>query len=247
MPALILNSKTAQRRRLEKISVFELGRPRARMGNPNTGVGEVLDQPQYDIYFAAQAQALTQLLLFSLPQGSTYNFMGVTAFAKGQGHTSLTRQGQLASSYSFIIRAISVFCTGLQTSVTPGKGYLHIEDANNFLGSYMELDVNQKPWWQGIGYWLPGGGGAMQTGVGTLTAAAATSSTVNGWPVVNNMNSLAGGIPINPQENFAFTINPTINAGGAPSMLATVLPSAGAPAAGLSAWVRLDGTLIRVA
>jgi len=243
MPALILNSKTAQRRRLEKITSFELGRPRARMGNPNTGIGEVIVQPQYDIYFAAQNQALTLLNLFSLQQGATYNFMGVTAFAKGPGHTTLVQAGMLDSSYTFVIRALSVFCTGLQGTA----GFLRYEDANNFLTSYMELDVNHRPYFSGFGYMLPGGGGALQSGVGTLTAPQSSCSTMNGLPASKNMYPLPGGIMINPQENFTFIINPTLNAGGTPSMLATVAPTAANPANGLSAWVRFDGTLIRVA
>lgn len=242
MPTL-QNSKTAQRRRLEKITSYELGRPHARMGNPNTGIGEVIVQPQYDIYFAANNQALTLLVLFALAQNSTYNFMGVTAFAKSPQHTTIVQPGMLDSSYTFVVRALSVYCTGLQGT----KGYLHYEDANNFLGSYFRMEVNHRPYFEGIGAWLPGGGGIVQSGGATLTAPAATVSSTNGFAYQKNIYSLPGGIMINPQENFSFTINPTLNAGGAPSMLATVAPSAGAPANGLSAWIRWDGTLIRVA
>lgn len=243
MPKIITKSKSAQRRRLEAISAYELGRPRARMGNPNTGIGEVVVTPQYDIYFAAQNQALTLLTLFSLQQGATYNFMGVTAFAKGLGHTTLTQAGMLSSSYTYVIRGLSVTTTGLQGTA----GFLRYEDANNFLGSYGELDVNAKPYWWGILSWLPAGGGIVQSGVGSLTAPQSSCSSNNGNPQSKNIYPLPGGIMINPQENFGFVINPTINAGGAPSMLATVAPTSANPANGLSAWVRFDGTLIRVA
>lgn len=242
MPSL-MNAKTAQRRRLEKITSFELGRPKARLGNPNTGIGEVIVQPQYDIYFAAQNQALISMTLFSLQQGASYNFMGVTSFQKGQGHTSLVQAGMLDSSYTFIIRALSVLTTGLQGTA----GFLNIQDANNFLGCYCELDINHKAYWSGIPYWLPGGGGVFASGVATLSAAAGQVTSTNGLAQARNMYALPGGIMINPQENFGFLINPVQNAGGAPSMLATVAPSAGVPANGLSAWIRLDGTLIRVA
>jgi hypothetical protein len=242
--AILKNAKTALRRRLEKISSYELGRPKARLGNPNTGIPEVLVQPIYDIFFAAAANALTLLTLFSLPVGSSYNFMGVTSFSKNTGHTNLVQNGMLDSSYSFIIRALAITCTALQGSTHP---YLNNEDLTNFLTSYVELDVNRKPYFQGIGLWLPGGGGTVINGPASLTAPAGAVNSVNGFQYAKNVYTLPGGIAINPQENFAFVINPTINAGGAPTMLTGVAPSAGVPAAGLSAWVRFDGTLIRVA
>jgi hypothetical protein len=243
MPELV-NRKTAQRRRLSKITSFELGRPKARLGNPNTGIPEFLVQPVYDIYFAAAGQALALLTLFSLQQNAVYNFMGVTGFAKTFDHTNLVQAGMLDSSYSFIIRGLSVDISPLQGAAHP---YLNHEDAINFLNSFVELDVNRKPYFQGKSMWLPGGGGPVFGGFGTLTAASAAATTTNGVAYAKNIYSLPGGIAINPQENFAFIINPTLSAGGAPTLLATVAPSAGIPAAGLSVWVRLDGTFIRVA
>lgn len=95
--------------------------------------------------------------------------------------------------------------------------------------------------------WLPGGGGLLLGGYGNTTAPAVAGQAVNGLPQSRNIYAIPGGIMINPQENFSFIINPTISAGGAPTMLAATAPSAGIPASGLSAWVRWDGTLIRVA
>jgi hypothetical protein len=216
------------------------------MGNPNTGIGEVIVQPQYDIYFAAQSAALTLLTLFTQAQGSVYNYMGVTAFAKGPGHTSLVQNGMLDSSYTFVIRALSIYCAPLQGS---GAGYVYLnpEDLTNFLSSYVDLKINHKDYFEGIAGWLPGGGGPIISGGGTTTAPLVALTSTNGLPQSRNMYPIPGGIMINPQENFSFTINPTLNAGGAPSMVASKTTATGIPASGLSAWVRWDGTLIRVA
>ena len=243
MPTLN-NRKTAQRRVLAKITSFELGRPKHRLGNPNTGIGEVIVQPQYDIYFAANNQALTLMNLFSLQQGATYNFMGVTAFQKSFGHTSLVQAGMLDSSYTFIIRALSCYVQGLQGTTNP---YLNTQDLINLLSCGCDLQINHKSYFQGILGWLPGGGGAFSSGGGNTTAPNINLNAVNGWPERGNMYQIPGGIMINPQENFTFIVNPTQNAGGAPSTLATVAPTAGPPASGISAWIRFDGTLIRVA
>lgn len=239
-----LNRKSAQRRRLNRITSSELGRPKARLGNPNTGIPEFLVQPVYDIYFAAAGQALALLVLFAQASNTLYNSMGVTGFNKTFDHTNLVQNGMLDSSYSFIIRALSIDIGPLQGSAHP---YLNHEDAINFLNCFVELDVNRKPYFQGKAMWLPGGGGPVLSGFGTLTAPSAAATTTNGVAYSKNIYSLPGGIAINPQENFSFTINPTLCAGGAPTLLATVQPAAGIPAQGLSAWVRLDGTFIRVA
>lgn len=246
MPRLISNSKTAQRRRLESISAYELGRPRSRMGNPNTGIGEVVVQPQYDIFFAAPGNSLTLLNLFTQAQGSTYAFMGVTAFAKGPGHTTLVQPGMLDSSYTFVIRALSIYCAPLQGSGA-GLAYLNPEDLTNFLTSYVDLQINHKDYFQGIAGWLPAGGGPLISGGGSATAPLVALTSSNGLQQSKNMYPIPGGIMINPQENFSFIINPTLSAGGAPSMLAATTTAQGIPASGLSAWVRWDGTLIRVA
>src|SRR5207245_7290980 len=88
-------------RRLEKISAHELGRPRARLGNPNTGIPEVVVQPIYDIYAVAPATAMGALTLFQVTQGQTFNFNGVTAFTKGPGHPTLLQPGLLEPFFTF--------------------------------------------------------------------------------------------------------------------------------------------------
>jgi len=232
------------KRRLEGISAFELGRPRARMGNPNTGIPEIVVQPQYDIYAVAAGTAMGSLTLFTVPQGQTYNFNGVAGFNKGPGHTTLKQAGMLQSSYTFIVRGISVSATALQGSVHP---LLHPEDLVNFLYSFFQFTINDKSYYDGIGAWLPCGGGPYLHGLGTLTAPASSFLATNGVPATDNIYSIPGGQYINPQETFAFIINPTLNAGGTPATLAAAGNPAGVPAAGLMAWVRLDGTLTRVA
>jgi len=243
-------SHTDRRRiALAVLSADRLGRPRARLGNPNTGIPEVIVQPLYDIYFVAPGTAYPLLVLFSVPQNQTYNFGGVTAFSKGLGHTNLVQAAMLESSYTYVVRALSLYVQGQQGTAHPA---VHREDLENLLGSYMTFQINRKSYFEGIGAWLPGGGGAFYAGFGTLTAPVSSATATNGWPESRNVYPLPGGQFINPQETFAFVINPTLNAlsaggTGAPTTLAAAGNPTGVPAAGIGAWIRLDGTLIRVA
>lgn len=237
------------RRQLAIMPAELLGRPRARLGNPNTGIPEVIVQPLYDIYFVAPGTAFPLLTLFSVPVGQTYNFGGVTAFSKNFGHTNLVQAGMLESSYTFIVRAIALYVQGQQGQAHPA---VHREDLENLLGSYMQFNINRKPYFDGIGAWLPGGGGQFTGGFGTLTAPTSSFTNTNGLAQSRNVYPLPGGQFINPQETFNFIINPTLNAlsaggSGAPTALAAAGNPTGVPAAGIGAWLRLDGTLIRVA
>lgn len=249
--ATLVKRENAHRREFRKVSAYELGKPKARLGNPNTGIPEVIVQPLYDIYAVAPSNAMGKLILFTLQLGSTYNFNGVTAFQKGQGHTNLVQAGMLESSYTFVVRALSIYCQALQGQVANGSTIagplLNAEDLINFLSSFMQFTINRKSYYDGIGAWLPGGGGAFASGVGTLTAPSASSVVSNGLPQSRNTYAIPGGQFINPQETFAFLIDPTQNAGGTPGALAYAGDPAGVLGAGLMAWVRLDGTLNRVA
>lgn len=238
------SSRAFRRRGLDKISLHELGRPKARMGNPNTGIPEVVVQPLYDIFFVAPATAMPKLTLFTVQQGQQYNSGGVAAFNKGQGHTNIVQPGMLESSYTFIVRALSCYVQALQGNAHPN---LHPEDLNNFLSSFGRFEINHKSYFDGILGWLPAAGGISFGGLGSLTAPASIFASTNGNPQSGNMYKLPGGQTILPQENFDFVIDPTQNAGGDPSTLAAAGNPVGVPAAGLSAWIRLDGTLTRVA
>lgn len=241
-------------RRFETISAHELGRPKARLGNPNTGIPEVIVQPEYDIYAVAPGSAMGLLTLFSVVQNQTYNFNGVTAFSKSPGHVTLVQPGMLESSYTYIVRALAITVTALQGQATP---ILSPIDATNFLHSFMQFRINRKSYFDGIGAWLPCAGGVYMSAAATPlpSTAIAVGTTFygvnNGLPHAGNMYVIPGGQYINPQEQFDFIINPTLNAGGTPTATAATLPAtaanANAPGAGLMAWVRLDGTLIRVA
>lgn len=243
MPNLRSNRRSAHRM-LRRVAGAELGRPKARLGNPNTGIPEIVVWLLYDIYFAAVATALAKLTLFAVPAGQQYNSMGVTAFNKGDGHTNIVQPGMLESSFSFVVRALSFYVQALQGSAHP---ILHPEDLLNLLSCYYTFRVNKKSYLQGILGWLPAGGGAMMGGFGTLTAAASAQVSTNGLPLAHNLYTIPGGVVINPQEQFDTIIDPTQNTGGAPSTLAAAGNPAGVTAAGISAWFKLDGTLIRVA
>lgn len=237
------------RRALASLPAARLGRPHARLGNPNTGIPEVIVQPLYDIYAVAPGTAFPTLRLFTVVQGQTYNFGGVTAFTKGAPHTTMVQSGMLESSYTFIVRALSVYVQAQQGTAHPA---VHREDLENLLGSFHQFRINRKSYYDGIGAWLPGGGGQFTGGFGSLTAPASSFTNTNGLPQSRNVYPLPGGQFINPQEQFDFIIDPSQNAlaaggTGAPTALAAAGNPTGVPAAGLMAWVRLDGTLIRVA
>ena len=240
-----LRKKSETRRRLNFITGSELGRPHARLDNPNTGIPEVIIQPLYDIYALAAAQVAVALRLFSVTQGQAYNFGGVTSFIKTQNHTNLVQSGMLESSYTFIVRALSVFVQGNQGATN--APYVNIVDLGNLLATFCQFNINRKSYYDGIVGWLPAGGGSMTGGAGVGSTTQAVLQNTNGLPYAKNMYLIPGGQYINPQENFDFQINPTFCAGGAWSTVAAVAPGVSAPASGLMAWVRLDGTLIRVA
>src|SRR5579864_6508534 len=120
-----LRSDIRSHRALGRVAGAELGRPKARLGNPNTGIPEIVVWSEYDIYFVAVSTALPKLTLFTVVRGQPYNFGGVTSFNKGDGHTSLVQSGMLESSYSFVVRALSFYVQGLQGSAHP---LLHPED-----------------------------------------------------------------------------------------------------------------------
>jgi hypothetical protein len=246
MPTLV---KGHTRRRLESLPAALLGRPRARLGNPNTGIPEVLRQALYDIYFVAPGNAFPLLVLFAVPRNQNYTFGGVTSFSKGRVHTNITQAAQLQSSYSFMARALSIYVQGQQGTAHPG---VHREDLENLLGSFVDFKINDKSYFDGMVADLPGAGGASYSGFGSLTAPVSSATATNGWPVTSNRYAMPGGQFINPQESFSATIDPTQNAlsgggNGAPSTLAAGGNPTGVPAAGIGAWFKVDGTLIRVA
>src|SRR5690348_13130436 len=187
-----------RRRGLDKISLHELGRPRARLGNPNTGIPEVVVQPLYDIYFVAPGTPMPKLTLFTVQQGQNYNSGGVAAFLKGSGHTNIVQPGMLESSYTFIVRALSVYVQALQGNAHPT---LHPEDLNNLLSSFARFEINHKSYFDGIVGWLPAAGGGTMGGLGTLTAPTASWIAGNGNPQSGNMYKIPGGQTILPQEN----------------------------------------------
>ena len=229
---------------IEKISIHALGRPHARMVNPNTGIAETLIQDLYDIYFIAVAQVAGKLILFTQGQGSNYANFGVAAFNKTADHTNLQQQGQLASSNTFIVRALSIDVHPMQGGTHPQGP--HPEDMQNFLMTYQEFDVNGKPWWQGLASWAPAAGGINYSAMGAPGVLVAQAST-SGTPYAKNAYAIPNPIFLNPQENFQWQIDPTQSAGGAWSTLAAAGNPAGVVAQGLSVWVRLLGQLTRVA
>jgi len=244
-----LASHNRRKLELEKFPARLLGRPRARLGNPNTGIPEVIRQALYDIYFVAPSTAFPLLYLFAVPQNQQYNFGGVNAFNKGPGHTNLTQAAMLQSSYSYMCRALSLYVQGQQGTTHP---ILHPEDLENLLGTFVQFNINGKSYFDGIGEMLPGSGGQFLSGFGTLAASVSEYRTVNGFPQTGNRYALPGGQYINPQETFNAIINPTQNAltaggSGAPSTLAVAGNPTGVAANGVGAWFIIDGTLVRVA
>jgi hypothetical protein len=231
------------------VEAAELGRPHLRMRNPIvSGLLEGITQSLYDIYRVVANTAAIKLLLFAQPQGQTYNFGGVTAFAKTILHTNLVQAGMLQSPNKHIVRAISVMVSGIP-GAAPNPS-IAILDLLNFLhNTYFEFDVNQKPYCQSQVGRFPAGGGAF-VGGGSATTVAATSVlgvAVNGTPSTQNTYALMhGGVNIEQTQNFSVLVDPTVEAGGAFTTIATnATAQNGGPGSGIAATIYLDGTLFR--
>jgi len=233
----------------ERIAPEAVGRPRLRLSNPIfAGYLEGITQALYDIYFLAVATVAPKLTLFSVQVGGQYNSGGVAAFNKTFDHTNLSQAGMLEAPNKHIIRAVSVYACGVQGTTNANNGeLLHPIDASNFLTTYLQLNINRKPYQDtGIGR-LPAGGGLFVSGSNATTAAAgqALQAASNGWPVRDNTYALAyGGIPLEQQQNFNAIIDPTQSNGGAFTSV-TAAAVNGQFGTGISAWVFLDGTLFR--
>jgi hypothetical protein len=229
---------------LTRILAEEVGRPHLRRSNPIYAGGlEGITQALYDIYFLTFATVAPKLTLFAQPVGQTYNFGGVTAFAKTYNHTNLSQAGMLEAPNKHIIRSFSVYMQGLQ-GVAP---QLNVIDALNFGATYIQVNINRKPYQDNIIGRLPAGGGIFSSGSNNFVATAGfgNSAVGNGWPFRDNVYALAyGGIPLEQAQNFNAIIDPTVAAGGAwTSVIAA--GTTGAAGNGISAWVIFDGTLFR--
>lgn len=234
------NRQSKKYAHLPELHASDLGRPRLRMRNPIVaGFLEGITQALYDIYAIALNTATVKLTLFSVPQGQTYNFGGVTAFTKTLAHTSQVLAGVLEAPKKHIVRAISVFTEGNMVG----------NDLEKFLECFCQFSVNGKSYQDTIVGRLPAGGGAFAAMMGTFTATNGFSLTANGYPDARNTYTLAyGGVPIEQQQNFSVVIDPTIsNVTAAAFTTANVVAAPGTPIAGtgIFAHVFLDGTLFR--
>lgn len=245
MPRLI--SKEHPRRTLSRFPAQEVGRPRApRLRNTGTGTAAVDWYTYYDIYGVAPANPFPQWSLFSQQQNSPYAQGGVTSFNKTACHTNLKQGGKLNGDDS-----LSVHCLALVTFAQQGIAHpnLHPEDLNNFLMCYAYFKISDLMYFEGQNFLIPGGAGPVFGGFGTLTAASAFSSS-NGVQSSQNVYKMVGNVSIDPQQTFEYYIDPTRSAlaagnTGAPSTLAAAGNPTGVPAAGLFAWMRLEGQRIR--
>ena len=233
---------------LTRILAEEVGRPHLRRSNPIYAGGlEGITQQLYDIYFLAAATVAPKLTLFAQPVGQTYNFGGVTAFAKTYNHTNLSQAGMLEAPNKHIIRSFSVYMQGLQGAGAVTSPQLNVIDALNLAATYIQININRKPYQDNIIGRLPSGGGIFASGGNNFVATAnfANSSVQNGWPFRDNTYALAyGGIPLEQAQNFNAIIDPTVAAGGAWTSVAAAGVT-GALGNGVSAWVIFDGTLFR--
>lgn len=226
---------------LEKLDAADLGRPHLRKKNPIVqGYLEGITQPMYDAYLIAAGSAVVKLILFSVPQGGQYNSGGVAAFNKTLLFTNMTQAGVLAAPNKFIVRGINFF---IQNDVNP-------VDLALFLGTtLLDFSVNTKDYCiQQVGR-FPAGGGSFGNFQYTQTTAAdaAYSQVGNGWPDARNSYTLAyGGVPIEQQQGFAVTIDPTLNNVAAfTTKSATPSGTNEIIGTGIKGICYLDGTLFR--
>lgn len=233
-------SATRKHHELPVLETMDLGRPRLRMKNPiMAGYLEGITQALYDVYALALNTAAVKLTLFSVPQGQTYNFGGVTSFSKSPAHTNLVLAGVLEAPNKHIVRAISVFTQG---NTVPA-------DLQNFQTTLVQFFVNRKSYQDTIVGRLPAGGGAFAAIAGTFTAPQGWQVSANGWPDVRNTYSLAyGGVPIEQQQNFSVILDPTVSgvsAAAFTSASSTVSATNPVAGVGIMSWFILDGTLFR--
>lgn len=233
-------SNVKKRSSMAELDAVDIGRPRLRLRNPiMAGYLEGITQAIYDCYAVAANTAAPKLTLFSVPQGQTYNFGGVTAFSKSAAHTNLLLAGVLEAPNKHIVRSISVWTQG---NTVPN-------DLQSFQAVLLQFFVNRKSYQDTVVGRLPGGGGTFAAMMGTFSATNGFSSTANGWPDSRNTYVLAyGGVPIEQQQNFSVQIDPTVSGVTASAfttssnVVSVTNPVAGA---GIFALVMLDGTLFR--
>lgn len=243
-----LISKEHPRRALSRFPAQEVGRPRApRLQNTGTGQAAVDWYTYYDIYGVAPGNPFPTWTLFSQQQNSPYAQGGVVSFNKSACHTNLLQGGKLNGDDSLSVHFLALVAFAQQGAAHPN---LHIEDLNNFLMSYAWFKISDLMYFEGQNFLIPGGAGPVFSGLGTLTAPASASASVNGVPVSSNVYKMVGNVSIDPGQTFQYYIDPTksaLAAGGlgAPSTLAAAGNPTGVPAAGLFAWCRLEGQRVR--
>jgi len=241
-----------------EITEHEVGRPR--LGGPRhnpivSGQLEYLVQPIYDFYAVAVATAVTKQQQFSQPIGAAYTPAGGAAIVKTVYHTNLVQPGMLDAPKKMLVKAIS--CV-LRSDIAP-------QDLASFIGlSYVELDISGKPYWQSLLSKCPAGAGAYSSNLSTTALAAAGTGTTsnagaNGWPTSANVNCITDDMPqvpgldpmepilgqlIEQNQNFGFTIDPTITGAAAFTTLAAA-PTNLFIGSGVNEHTYLEGVLMR--
>jgi hypothetical protein len=141
-----------------------------------------------------------------------------------------------------------------------GRPDITIQDMNALVGQYLiTFSTLGKQFWIGHGQKLPAGAGAFASGIATLTAPLAVTSTANGWPTGQNVAPITDGVPDIPgyppitpitgvlleqQQPFAVVCDPT-QTGAA--LYTTFTTATGITATGINAWIYLEGiTLVAV-
>lgn len=242
--------------RCHEIAEREVGRPHLKMLRQNpivSGQLEYLVQPIYDFYGVAVATAVTKQSLFAQPIGASYTPSGGSAFVKTVYHTNLVQPGMLDAPKKMLVKAIAVV---VRSDVAP-------QDLASFIGlSYCELDISGKPYWQSLVSKCPSGAGSFSQNTTTQTLAGGgtmSNSGSNGWPTAQNVNSITCDMPqvpgldpmdpilgqlIEQNQNFQFTIDPTISGAAAFTTLAAS-PSTQFVGTGINVHVYLEGVLMR--
>jgi hypothetical protein len=218
-----------------------------------SGQLEYLVQPIYDFYGVAVATAATKQSQFAQPIGASYTPSGGAAFVKTVYHTNLVQPGMLDAPKKFLVKAIS--CV-LRSDISP-------QDLASFIGtSYVELDISGKAYWQSLLSKCPAGAGAYSSNISTQTLAGGgtmANAGSNGWPTSGNVNSIVDEMPqvpglsdmvpllgqlIEQNQNFQFTIDPTISGAAAFTTLAAA-PATQFVGTGVNEHTYLEGILMR--
>jgi hypothetical protein len=226
---------------------LKVAKKRARHSNPiSPNQADYVNWVLWDEVTTGQAATWAALnRLFTIPIGQG---------GKTKVNTNLDQVSVLAAPQWFNATGLSIY---FMPNAAP------IDYANFIATEYLEFWVSQKVYVEGKMDMFPASGGMVQSGWGTVAAAATTYETnsTNGWPSIHNMYDLRlpAGLPLGTDQNGSpvvadgiigvtilqsqtFHVDLKADGGGATMAATAAVPISGI---GLTVGARLHGILSR--